>query len=519
MGDVRRVVMQCPTCGRVFWGDAAFCPFDGLALARSVAPATDPLVGVTVDGRYELLEVLGEGGMGRVYRARHTSLGRVFAVKVLRRDLAGDEGLAERFLHEARATAAVKHPNVVQITDFGRLDGGVPYFVMELLVGQTLRQSLHVSAVPIRRAISAIRQVASALAAAHAAGVIHRDLKPDNVFLVGDPVDASFAASGRPVWPMDPEVRVVDFGAAKIIGAGRITRAGVVYGTPHYMAPEQASGLSVDHRADIYALGVVMYELLAGRPPFDADTYMGVLTQHMFAMPEPPGRLNPTVASFRGLEAIVLRCLAKKPEERFGSMGELLTAIDGAIRAAPARMPNDATRFADSDRRRLANIEEAPPRTTPSMSSPLGASEQAASDDGDESHKQPRAASLSRHRWGFGAASMAAACFVLLVAGLWTVARRGTRVVAGHTDLNAAMATGPLPSGARTASTASTWLTSTAAVPPGPPPARQGASGASAAALVAAPSPSRAVPRQRPAAPDRDRLPFDDVGDPFAARR
>jgi serine/threonine protein kinase len=322
--DVRRTAKHCPTCAQRFSRDAAFCPFDGVKLEDATFdPSGDPLVGVLVDGRYDVLGVLGEGGMGRVYEVRHAALERTFAMKVLRPDLAREEELAERFIREAKATASVKHPNVVQITDFGRLPDAVPYFVMELLVGRTLGEVIKASGpVPHARAIRIVRKVAGALGAAHEAGIVHRDLKPDNVFLVDD--NRSGPAS---VW----DVRVVDFGAAKIVGSSRMTRAGVVFGTPHYMSPEQASGQPVDYRTDVYALGVIMYEMFTGRVPFEADTYMGVLTQHMFVQPEPPSQISEAAQELGELERITLTCLAKRPEDRFASMADLLRAIDAAV--------------------------------------------------------------------------------------------------------------------------------------------------------------------------------------------
>jgi serine/threonine-protein kinase len=355
--DIRGDLRQCPDCARRFSGDAAFCPFDGVPLAAAGTPGSapwiDPLVGSTIDARYEVLAILGEGGMGRVYRVRHTSLQRMFAMKVLRSDLAAHDDLSARFLHEARATAAVKHPNVVQITDFGRLPDGVPYFVMELLSGQTLTEALRVRPFPTDRIVPILRQLASALGAAHAAGVVHRDLKPDNVFLVGAPDAMTTRAQATPsqVWPIAPELRVVDFGAAKILGTDRITRAGVVFGTPHYMSPEQASGEATDHRADVYALGVILYEMLAGRVPFEADTYMGVLSQHMFSPLKPPSAVAAAVKEHGALEAIALRCLAKRPDDRFESMEALLSALDGVDRAAVAgpsgASPSGGSRVAD----------------------------------------------------------------------------------------------------------------------------------------------------------------------------
>ncbi len=328
--DLRREIKRCPECGQQFSPDGMFCPFDGSKLEGSLwDPSGDPLLGRTIDGRYEVVGVEGEGGMGTVYEVRHKTLGRTFAMKVLRRDVARDPELSARFLLEARATAAIKHPHIVAITDFGRLEDETPYFVMELLVGQTLAHVLKMGPLPTSRAAKIATQVASALGAAHEAGVVHRDLKPENVFLVKK-------ESG------EDDVRVVDFGAAKVVGAGRLTKTGIVFGTPHYMSPEQASGQPVDHRADIYALGVIMYEMFTGRVPFEADTYMGVLTQHMFAEPMPPSKLVPD-ARLGALEEVTLCALEKKPEQRYQTMQELAGDIqkvvhitdEGTVEVAP----------------------------------------------------------------------------------------------------------------------------------------------------------------------------------------
>ena len=336
--DTRGEVKACPTCLNRFSRDAAFCPFDGVKLeAAPFDPLADPLIGTRVDGRYDVVSILGEGGMGRIYQVRHAALDRAFAMKVLRPELAREADLAARFILEAKATASVKHPNVVQITDFGHLPDGVPFFVMELLVGHTLGEVIKAGGpISAARAVRILRKVAGALAAAHAAGVVHRDLKPDNVFLVGGARDL--------IAPGDPErarslalvsygadVRVVDFGAAKIVGSSRVTRAGVVFGTPHYMSPEQASGQGVDHRADIYSLGVIMYEMFTGRVPFEADTYMGVLTQHMFVQPVPPSQAPDASNELGPLEEITLKCLEKKPDDRFASMDDVVLAIDRVV--------------------------------------------------------------------------------------------------------------------------------------------------------------------------------------------
>ncbi len=320
--DLDVEIKRCPDCGARFGIDAAFCPFDGIPLKRGTwDKGLDPLANAIVDERYEILEPLGQGGMGTVYRTRHVTLDRLFALKVLRSDLAKDVDLSARFVQEARATAAIKHSSVVSINDFGALDDGSPYFVMELLVGETLATRVRARGpMAPREVIDVARKIADALAASHAAGVIHRDLKPDNVFLVG-----KAAGKGE-----TEEIRIVDFGAAKVIGGSKLTRPGVVFGTPYYMSPEQAGGQPVDGRADVYSLGVLMFEMLTGRVPFQADTYMGVLTKHMFEAPARPSECVPLEVEMGGLDDVVMRALEKEPERRYASMVELGDALAAA---------------------------------------------------------------------------------------------------------------------------------------------------------------------------------------------
>jgi eukaryotic-like serine/threonine-protein kinase len=375
---------RCPTCEQAFSGEARFCPFDGDALvdAPDWNPSADPLLGTVIEGRYEVTSVIGEGGMGTVYEVRHTSLGRRFALKVLRRDLADAEHTA-RFIQEAKAAAAIGHPNIVAVSDFGELTipeaGGrasrpgaaftmgetpkppaqpVPYFVMEYLTGISLASLLRAEKTldPVRAA-DIVLQCAAGLSAAHAAGVIHRDLKPDNVFLT---------RSGEREF-----VKLLDFGVAKMAGAGRLTRAGMVFGTPHYMSPEQAAGQGVDHRADVYALGVILYESLAGKVPFEADTYMGVLTKHMFATPEPIDRMVPDASALGTLGPIVMRCLAKNPHDRYASMAELVSAIEGAL--AEAGVPRPGAMRSERPRSRgRGRADSDEPVTTPGLRPVVG---------------------------------------------------------------------------------------------------------------------------------------------------
>jgi serine/threonine protein kinase len=309
---------SCPTCGSRFSPDGRFCPFDGTPLTAAVGrdPSRDALLGIVIDGRYEVLSVIGEGGMGTVYEVRHAALGKRFALKALRKELAQDSEIAARFIQEARTAAAVSHPGLVEITDFGRLESGQVYFVMELLEGQALAALLRTGGpMPAARGLAIVRQLVHALKAAHDASIVHRDLKPDNIHV------------GRGDGQADV-VKIVDFGLAKVIGSSKLTRAGMVFGTPHYMSPEQAAGEVVDHRADIYALGIVMYEMFTGKVPFESDSYMGVLTKHMYMVPAPPSELSPQMRSLGALEDVILRCLQKRPEARFENLAVLLDELD-----------------------------------------------------------------------------------------------------------------------------------------------------------------------------------------------
>jgi serine/threonine protein kinase len=273
---------------------------------------------------YEIISLLGEGGMGAVYLATHPFMGRKAAVKLLRRELVEDRGLVERFMNEARAANAIHHPNIIDIIDVGLLPTGVPYLMMEYLEGDTLARAIQDrGTIPAADTIDIAVQTASALGAAHAKGIVHRDLKPENLFLVPD--------DSR---PHGVRVKVLDFGIAKLRGelAGNSakTQDGALMGTPPYMSPEQCRGLigEIDERTDVYAMGIIIYQMLCGAPPFVSPGFGDVVLMQITQPPKPPRTINPQIPAV--LEAVVLKALAKNRDERFTTMG----AMEAALRAA-----------------------------------------------------------------------------------------------------------------------------------------------------------------------------------------
>jgi serine/threonine protein kinase len=273
---------------------------------------------------YEVVSLLGEGGMGTVYLALHPIMGRKAAIKVLKPELARDESLVVRFFNEARAANAIRHPNIIDIIDVGLLpDDNVPYMLMEFLEGESLATRLErIRPLDVDAAVEIAFQTASALAAAHSKGIVHRDLKPDNLFLVPD----EMVGTGE-------RVKVLDFGIAKLRddmrGSSMKTRTGAIMGTAAYMSPEQCQGLieKLDHRTDIYALGIILYEMLCGAPPFLSEGFGDIIIMHVMKEPVPPQQINPTVPN--DVSAAILRALAKSPDDRFQSMHEFQAALRG----------------------------------------------------------------------------------------------------------------------------------------------------------------------------------------------
>lgn len=306
-------MLHCPTCGKDFSDDLTTCPQDGSLLqadATSVsAIPIDPLLGHTLDDKYLLEARLGVGGMGTVYRAKHLLIDRGVAVKVLNPRFVEDEAAKARFRREAKAAGRLQHTNAVGVTDFGQTADGYVYIVMELLEGKTLRDLLSKEApLDVARSVSIMMQVSAAVAAAHAAGIIHRDLKPANIFIV--------QRSDVPAL-----VKVLDFGIAKVAADSldeddrlTLTQVGAMIGTPRYMSPEQCSGSPLTTAADVYSLGVILYEMLTGTVPFSGSTPLAIAMKHSTEAPRRPTEFVPSIP--QALEAIVLHAMEKNPDDR-----------------------------------------------------------------------------------------------------------------------------------------------------------------------------------------------------------
>jgi serine/threonine-protein kinase len=329
----------CPRCSESFADDAAFCPFDGGALARS----SDPLVGRTLAARYRLVRPLGSGGMALVYLAKHVMIDRLSAIKVLRRDLGMSASHRERFLREARAVNRINHPNIVEITDFGESDGLV-FLVMEYVEGEPLLAALRHGRFAWTRAARVAAQVSEALARAHQLGVIHRDLKPENVLLA--------SRNGEDF------IKLTDFGIAKILDAPALTFSEQRFGTPGYIAPEYVEGAPADPRGDLYALGVVLYEMLTGAMPFDARGAELLAAPLREAPVKPSARTEGVPAE---LEELVLRLLARHPQDRPRDAFAVVDALSDLLRrlAGSARPPPSSE--ADEGRPSMATHAGEPP--------------------------------------------------------------------------------------------------------------------------------------------------------------
>ncbi len=280
------------------------------------------LVGRVLAGRYKLIKLIGQGGMGSVFQGHDQQMSnRVVAIKILASHLVADEKQVARFEQEARAANQLRHPNTISVIDFGQSDGLI-YMVMEYLTGETLTQVLRKGKVDTQRSLIMIRQVLKSLSEAHSKGIVHRDLKPDNIFVCEIYGEKDF-------------IKVIDFGIAKFLEAGgqELTQAGKMFGTPRYLSPEQAQGLPLSAASDLYSLGVILFEMLSGRPPFVAEDPIAVAIKHVQEPPPAFSDVAPELYVPEELDHLVFKLLAKKSNQRFQSAEEVLEAIDRAMAA------------------------------------------------------------------------------------------------------------------------------------------------------------------------------------------
>jgi serine/threonine-protein kinase len=286
----------------------------------------DPFIGREIlEGQFQIIQKIGTGGMGSVYKASQPQMNRMVAIKILHPKLVNRRDLTSRFRREARAMSQLTHPNTVKVFLYGELEDGSLYIVMELLEGRNLNQAVRREGpLPVERAIPILIQVCAALHEAHTLGIVHRDLKPENIFLCNQGGLQDFA-------------RVLDFGLAKVTerqmrpGSLILTQEGMVFGTPEFMSPEQAQGRELDARSDIYSLAVILYEAITGKLPFNAQTPMEYIQKHVLERPISLSERAPELSLPVGLEAVVAKALAKKPEERWQSAAEFATALHSVL--------------------------------------------------------------------------------------------------------------------------------------------------------------------------------------------
>jgi eukaryotic-like serine/threonine-protein kinase len=342
----------CPKCGTLVEGDLPYCPNDGTVLLPP-DEEEDTLIGTLAANRYKVQKRLGEGGMGEVYMAEHVAIEKRIALKVLRLEYSQKSEVVARFLQEAKSASRIKHPNVVDVFDFGQLQDGRFFLALEFLNGNDLAEELRQQGLlPPGRIIPIMLQVCRALSAAHASGVVHRDLKPENIFL-------NRTDDG------EESVKLVDFGIAQMRDIGdagaknpRLTKAGTIFGTPEYMAPEQAGGKDTDLRSDVYAIGIILYELFAGTVPFVGTTLVHTLTMHLSEAPKPVSSHGRKVSA--ELEAVIAKAIAKSPSDRFQTIGALADALlacpESAGISRRSMLPSMAERMGSA-----ATISIAPP--------------------------------------------------------------------------------------------------------------------------------------------------------------
>ena len=321
----------CPVCSTEYPDDVKFCPNDGQTL-RSAGPASD-LVGQVIADRYHVIKKLGEGGMGQVYLAEHVKMGRRSAIKVMNPSMVHDPDAVARFNREASNASRITHPNVCAIYDFGETPDGIIYLAMEFIEGEPLTDLLErEGALSVPRAVHIFLQVAEALQAAHDLGIVHRDLKPDNIMLAR-------RKDGADV------VKVVDFGIAKAVGgdqAGqKVTKTGLVVGTPEFMSPEQLSGDKLDGRSDLYSLALVLYRMLTGKLPFEATTVQETMIKRLTDEPLKLSEARPDLSFPPGLQPVLDTALARTPAERYQTIAKFAADVAAIMgRRAAGAVPH-----------------------------------------------------------------------------------------------------------------------------------------------------------------------------------
>jgi serine/threonine-protein kinase len=298
-----------------------FCAKDGTPLvADNSQKLKVDLVGRILADRYRIMRLLGEGGMGQVYEAQHVNINKRFAIKLLRPEIVSNPEAVARFRQEAWSASSIGHENIIEIDDFATLPDGSVYLAMEFLDGMSLADKMRESTmIPVTDGLDISMQVSHGLGAAHDKGIIHRDMKPENIFVA--------------VKRERTLVKILDFGIAKVSGheGQKMTRTGAIFGTPHYMSPEQALGKTLDHRSDIYSVGVIMYEVFTGRVPFEAESFMGILTKHIMAQAVPPRQMAPERDIPYEVESLIMRAMAKEPNDRIQTMHDLAAEIEGLL--------------------------------------------------------------------------------------------------------------------------------------------------------------------------------------------
>src|SRR3954470_21035612 len=358
-------VTSCPRCRRSFEDGVRFCPVDGALVTQAIS---DPNIDRILMGQFELREIAGRGAMGTVYRAYQRTMDRIVAVKILRSEIVKEPGVLRRFLREARAAARLQHPNIVTVHMVGETEDGVPYLVMEHIDGVSLEAICEAQGPqPLGRVVSFARQIAAALSEAHSLGIVHRDLKPANILVT----DRS----------RTPDlVKVLDFGIAKLINTeadqSMMTADGTIFGTPHYIAPEQASGGDVDHRVDIYSLGCILFRLATGVLPFEGTQSMQVVLKHLREEPPRPRSLDANIP--QALEDLILACLQKSRNRRPDDAEQVIASLD--------RIEADSRR---SKSERLAPIVVTRPSPPNAASSPAWTSSVNATPPGGQSRATP----------------------------------------------------------------------------------------------------------------------------------